>query len=168
VILTSPYLVCVLKFLEYIYVRKCCDTIGPLTNCAERIDHVLGEHIPGGVLGTRGFNVWFPAGSGVMTPPARRTMTHCKRNTSCLDRYKRFESKIGGAVRSWPRSSATSQHVSSATHDPRASSNSKMWSCTFAWTVACAPSNERAIIANACVDQKATLTSSSWSLRSDD
>jgi hypothetical protein len=41
-------------------------------------------------------------------------------------------------------------------------SNFKMWSCTFALIIACAPSNQCAILINAYRAPKTTL--SSWSL----
>jgi hypothetical protein len=89
------------------------------------------------------------------------SMTHRKSNISC---FNRFDSKMAGTVGLWPASLPASRQVHSATsglhgHDW---SNFKMWSWTFAPTIACAPSKQRAIPVNASVAHQ--TTSSSWSL----
>jgi hypothetical protein len=73
-------------------------------------------------------------------------MTYPASTTSCLNRFK---SKIAGTVGLWLARLVTSKQVHFTTPWFHDLSNFKIWSCTFASTIACAPSGDCAIWANA-------------------
>jgi hypothetical protein len=86
-------------------------------------------------------------------------MTHPVSTTSC---FKRFKSKMVSTVGLWPARLAMSLQVRFVTKELSDLSNFKMWSCTFAPTIACAPSNQCAIGTNVRMASKTILWF--WSL----